>query len=140
MAAVALPSRRRASRRASTGGGVGPLGLGVATLWLSVVVLLPLAAVVVKSFDNGIGGFWDALSAPSARAALVLTVGISAIVTLINVVTGTLIAWVLVRDDFRGKNVVNAVIDLPFALPTIVAGLVLLALYGPQSPVGIEIA
>src|SRR4051812_48884998 len=139
MAAVALPTRRKTSRRASAGGGVGPLGLGVATLWLSVVVLLPLAAVVVKSFDNGIGGFWDALTAPSARAALVLTVGISAIVTLINVVTGTLIAWVLVRDEFRGKSVVNAVIDLPFALPTIVASIVLLALYGPHSPIGLNL-
>src|SRR3954452_20218723 len=132
MAAVALPTRRKTSRRASAGGGVGPLGLGVATLWLSVVVLLPLAAVVVKSFDNGLSGFWDALTATSARAALVLTVGISAIVTLINVVTGTLIAWVLVRDDFRGKSVVTAVIDLPFAFPTIVASIVLLALYGPH--------
>src|SRR3954452_10821965 len=139
MAAVALPTRRKTSRRASAGGGVGPLGLGVATLWLSVVVLLPLAAVVVKSFDNGLSGFWDALTAPSARAALLLTVGISAIVTLINVVTGTLIAWVLVRDDFRGKALVNAVIDLPFALPTIVASIVLLALYGPRSPIGLNL-
>src|SRR3954452_15167023 len=139
MAAVALPTRRKTSRRASAGGGVGPLGLGVATLWLSVVVLLPLAAVVVKSFDNGLSGFWDALTATSARAALLLTVGISAIVTLINVVTGTLIAWVLVRDEFRGKSVVNAVIDLPFALPTIVASIVLLALYGPHSPIGLDL-
>src|SRR3954452_8823003 len=139
MAAVALPTRRKTSRRASAGGGVGPLGLGVATLWLSVVVLLPLAAVVVKSFDNGLSGFWDAISTPSARAALVLTVGISAVVTLINVVTGTLIAWVLVRDEFRGKGLVNAVIDLPFALPTIVASIVLLALYGPRSPIGLDL-
>src|SRR3954454_14403615 len=139
MAAVALPTRRKTSRRASARGGVGPLGRGVATLWLSVVVLLPLAAVIVKSFDNGLSGFWDALTAPSARAALVLTVGISAIVTLINVVTGTLIAWVLVRDDFRGKSLVNALIDLPFALPTIVASIVLLALYGPHSPIGLDL-
>jgi sulfate transport system permease protein len=137
MAAVALPRSRRRRRAGETG--VGPLGLGVATLWLSVVVLLPLAAVLVKSFDNGIGGFWDALTAPAARAALVLTVGISAVVTLINVVTGTLIAWVLVRDDFRGKAIVNAVIDLPFALPTIVASIVLLALYGPHSPIGLDL-
>src|SRR4051812_15251076 len=139
MAAVALPTRRKTSRRASAGGGVGPLGLGVATLWLSVVVLLPLAAVVVKSFDNGIGGFWDAITTPGALAALRITLAISAVVTLINVVTGTLIAWVLVRDDFRGKTVVNAIIDLPFALPTIVASIVLLSLYGPHSPIGLDL-
>jgi sulfate transport system permease protein len=137
MAAVAVPRRSRA--RSAAGGGVGPLGLGVATLWLSIVVLLPLAAVLVKSFDNGVSGFWDAVSAPSARAALAITLLISAIVTLINVVTGTLIAWVLVRDDFRGKGLVNAVIDLPFALPTIVASIVLLALYGPRSPIGLDL-
>src|SRR3954447_17198083 len=108
MAAVALPRSRRRRRAGETG--VGPLGLGVATLWLSLVVLLPLAAVLVKAFDGGAGAFWDAISTPSARAALVLTVGISAVVTLINVVTGTLIAWLLVRDEFRGKGLVNAVI------------------------------
>src|SRR5690349_13546614 len=137
MAAVAVPRRSRA--RSSTGGGVGPIGLGIATMWLSIVVLLPLAAVLVKSFANGIGGFWDAISAPSARAALLITLGVSVVVTLINVVTGTLIAWVLVRDDFPGKGIVNATIDLPFALPTIVASIVLLALYGPRSPIGLDL-
>ncbi len=73
-------------------------------------------------------------------AALKLTIGASIAVALVNAVVGTLLAWVLVRDDFRGKVLVNAVIDLPFALPTIVAGLTLLALYGPQSPVGIDLA
>ena len=68
------------------------------------------------------------------------TIGVSAVVALINAVIGTLIAWVLVRDDFRGKSLVNAVIDLPFALPTIVAGLTLMALYGPDGPVGVNIA
>src|SRR3954451_23417376 len=137
MAAAALPRRSRSRR--TTGGGVGPLGLGVATLWLSIVVLLPLAAVLLKSFDNGFSGFWDAISAPSARAALLITLSISVIVTLINVVTGTLIAWVLVRDDFRGKAFVNALIDLPFALPTIVASIVLLSIYGPRSPIGLDL-
>src|SRR3954454_12377809 len=137
MAAAALPRRSRTRR--TTGGGVGPLGLGVATLWLSVVVLLPLAAVLVKSFADGPAAFWDAITAPSARAALTLTLAISLVVTLINMVTGTLIAWVLVRDDFRGKAIVNAVIDLPFALPTIVASIVLLALYGPRSPIGLDL-
>lgn len=129
--------RGRVGRRAA--GGVGPLGLGIATLWLSLIVLLPLAAIAVKAFDNGIGGFVDAIDAPAARAALLVTVGVSLAVALINVVLGTLIAWVLVRDEFPGKRVVNALIDLPFALPTIVASMVLLSLYGPSSPVGIQI-
>ncbi|MCK9249125.1 MAG: sulfate ABC transporter permease subunit CysT [Solirubrobacteraceae bacterium] len=130
-------ARRRAGLRAA--GGVGPLGLGVATLWLSVIVLLPLAAISVKAFDDGLSGFVDAIDAPSARAALTVTVAVSAIVALVNVVMGTLIAWVLVRDDFPGKRIVNALIDLPFALPTIVASIVLLSLYGPSSPFDIQL-
>ena len=73
-------------------------------------------------------------------AALKLTVGASLAVSLLNAVLGTITAWVLVRDDFRGKALVNAVVDLPFALPTIVAGLTLLALYGPRTPVGVDVA
>jgi len=120
-------------------GGVGPVGLGVTTLWLSIIVLLPLAALLGKALDSGLGGIWDAITAPSAKSALLLTVSISAIVAVVNVVVGTVIAWVLVRDDFRGKAIVNSVIDLPFALPTIVASIVLLSLYGPRSPVGIDL-
>ncbi|HEY6779438.1 MAG TPA: sulfate ABC transporter permease subunit CysT, partial [Thermoleophilaceae bacterium] len=120
-------------------GGVGPLGLGVTMLWLSLIVLLPLAALTVEALDSGLAGIWDAISAPSARAALILTVVISLIVAAINVVVGTIIAWVLVRDEFRGKGIVNAVIDLPFALPTIVASIVLLSLYGPRSPIHLDL-
>jgi len=87
-----------------------------------------------------VGGFLQAISDPQAVAALKLTLLASLAVVAINVVTGTLIAWVLVRDSFRGKGLVNAIIDLPFALPTIVAGLTLLALYGPESPFGLNIA
>jgi sulfate transport system permease protein len=105
-----------------------------------VIVLLPLAAVVSKSLSGGLSSFWDAVSAPQAVAALKLTVIASLIVIAINAVFGTLIAWVLVRDEFPGKRLVNAFIDLPFALPTIVAGLTLLTLYGKDSPVGIDIA
>jgi sulfate transport system permease protein len=126
-------------RRRTAAGGVGPLGLGVATLWLSLIVLLPLAAVVAKSMDHGFGAFWDAIDAPSARAALTFTVAVSVLVALVNVVVGTLIAWVLVRDEFPGKGLVNALIDLPFALPTIVASIVLLGLYGPRSPIGVDL-
>jgi len=117
-----------------------PLAGGVAVLYLSVIVLLPLAAVTAKAFEGGIGEFWEQVTQPQAVAALKLTLGISLVVTLINVVTGTIIAWVLVRDDFRGKRLVNTLIDLPFALPTIVAGLTLLALYGSRSPIGIDVA
>src|SRR5688572_15550445 len=135
--AIARPARRRRPRTAV--GGVGPLGLGVAMLWLSLIVLLPLAAVAVESVQGGLGGFWDAVTAPSALAALRFTVLASAIVALVNVAVGTLIAWVLVRDEFPGKRVVDAFIDLPFALPTIVASIVLLSLYGPRSPIGLNL-
>lgn len=112
----------------------------MASLWLSLLVLIPLAAVVWRAGEDGIGSFWDAVTAPEALSAIKFTVAVSALVALTNVVFGTLIAWVLVRDDFRGKRLVDAVIDLPFALPTIVAGLVLLALYGANSPLGVELA
>jgi sulfate/thiosulfate transport system permease protein len=117
-----------------------PLTRGVVVGYLSLIVLIPLAAVVWRSTDNGVGGFVEAISNPQAIAALRLTILASLAVVAINVVTGTLIAWVLVRDSFRGKGLVNAIIDLPFALPTIVAGLTLLTLYGPESPFGINIA
>ena len=122
----------RAGRRI----GGAPLGIGVATAYLSIIVLIPLGAVAIKSSERGWDGFWSAISSPQATSTLKLTVVCSLIVVAINIVMGTLIAWVLVRDDFRGKGVVNSLIDLPFALPTIVAGLTLLALYGPKSPFG----
>jgi sulfate transport system permease protein len=116
------------------------LGVGLITTYLSLIVLIPLAAVVDRSLQEGVGAFWDAVTAPQAVASLKLTFVVSLIVAAINAVTGTLIAWVLVRDDFRGKRFVNALIDLPFAMPTVVAGLTLLALYGPKGPVGIDVA
>jgi len=116
------------------------LSRGLAIGYLSIVALIPLAAVVSKSLENGVDSFWNAVTSPQAVASLKLTLVASLIVVLINVVFGTLIAWVLVRDEFPGKRIVNSLIDLPFALPTIVAGLTLLALYGPDSPVGINLA
>jgi sulfate transport system permease protein len=101
--------------------------------------VLPIAAVVWQSRAGGLSNFWTVVSSADAPSALELSIGVALLVAAINAVTGTLIAWVLVRDDFRGRSVVNAVIDLPFALPTIVAGLTLIALYGPKSPVGINI-
>jgi sulfate transport system permease protein len=96
--------------------------------------------VLFKSFENGSDSFWNAITTPQAMASLRLTLIASVIVVLINGVFGTLIAWVLVRDEFPGKAFVNSLIDLPFALPTIVASLTLLAFYGPDSPVGVNIA
>jgi sulfate transport system permease protein len=122
-------------RRAGTG-----LGVGMATMYLSLIVLLPLGAVVLRADENGLRGFWAAVTTPETAAALTLTVGASLIVVAVDVVMGTLIAWVLVRDRFPGQRIVDTLIDMPFALPTIVAGLVLLTLYGPASPVGIDLA
>jgi sulfate transport system permease protein len=116
------------------------LGGGIAMAYLSLIVLIPLAAVVDKSLEDGFETFWNAVTNEQAQAALKLSLIASAVVAAINAVIGTLIAWVLVRDDFRGKGFVNSIIDLPFALPTIVAGLTLLALYGPRGPVGIDVA
>ena len=120
--------------------GLGGPGLtrGLVVAYLSVMVLLPIAAVVSTSLEGGIGAFWDAVTAPQAVAALKLTLIASFIVVAINAVAGTIIAWVLVRDEFGGKRIVNSLIDLPFALPTIVAGLTLLALYGDNGVLGIS--
>jgi sulfate transport system permease protein len=131
---------RRGRATSAPAGGAGALGLGVSLLWLSLIVLLPLAAVVAKSTEGGLDAFWHAVSSRQAVAALRFTMLVSLVVAAINAVMGTLVAWVLVRDRFPGKRVLNALIDLPFALPTIVAGIVLLALYGRRSPVGVDIA
>ncbi len=116
------------------------LGTGITTLYLSLIVLIPLAAVVWRGTRGGWGAFSDAVSTPDASSALKLTIVASIIVALINMVMGTLIAWVLIRDRFPGKQFLDVLIDLPFALPTIVAGLTLLVLYGSNSPLGIDIA
>jgi sulfate transport system permease protein len=126
---VAARPARIESERASTA-----LSLGFVMTYLTLIVALPIAALVFESTNGGWQGFWEAVSSPEAVAALKLTLWTSVGVALLNAVLGTITAWVLVRDDFRGKSLVNAIIDLPFALPTIVAGLTLLALYGPQSP------
>jgi sulfate/thiosulfate transport system permease protein len=111
---------------------------GMVVGYLSLIVLIPLAAVVAKSFEGGLGTFWDAVTNPQAVAALKLTLVASAIVVAINAVAGTIIAWVLVRDEFPGKRYVNSIIDLPFALPTIVAGITLIALYGDSGVLGLS--
>ncbi|MBA8792624.1 sulfate transport system permease protein [Friedmanniella endophytica] len=139
------PTRARAGRRPlppgvlPLGAGSG-LGLGLVTLYLSILVLLPLIAVVITSTEGGVAGFVDTLTNPAVSSAIVLTVLSALAATAVNVVAGTLVAWVLVRDRFVGRRLLSLVIDIPFALPTIVAGLVLIALYGIDSPIGITLA
>jgi sulfate transport system permease protein len=113
--------------------------VGAASIWLSVIVLLPLAAILVQSAEGGWGAFWSAVTSPSAINSFRVTLTVSFGVTVVNLFFGLLVAWVLTRDDFPGKRLVDAVIDLPFALPTIVASLVMLALYGPSSPVDLHL-
>src|SRR5262245_2010340 len=113
---------------------------GTVATYLGVIVLIPLAVVVWRSSQDGAASFWRAETAPQALAALRLTFAVSLVVVAVNMVVGTLIAWVLVRDEFPGKRVVNALIDLPFALPAIVAGITLLALYGETGPLGVNLA
>jgi sulfate transport system permease protein len=115
--------------------GVGP---GISTLYLSLLVGLPVAAVISLSAH---GSAWSAVvNDEHTRTVLEFTLLISLVVAALNTITGVALAWVLVRDEFPGKRVINALIDLPFALPTIVAGLVLLTLYGPTKPIGINVA
>jgi sulfate transport system permease protein len=141
--AFATPGRPARRRRVARNGSLSPastLGLGVALLWFSLLVLIPLALVVVTAGSEGWSGFWQVVSNSQTLSAVELTVVQAMLVTLVNVVMGTVIAWVLVRDRFPGKAVLDVVIDIPFALPTIVAGLVLLSLYGPTSPLGVDVA
>jgi sulfate transport system permease protein len=134
--AIPAPGRRRFTDRYR---GTTSLRVGTAVVWLSVIVLLPLAAIGWQAVGGGWQAFWLAVSSNAALESFRVTLTISIGVTLLNVPFGLLIAWVLVRDDFWGKRLVDAVIDLPFALPTIVASLVMLALYGPHSPVGLRL-
>jgi sulfate/thiosulfate transport system permease protein len=127
--AGALPAATGGRRSLAPG-----LAVGLSTLYLSVIVLLPLAALSWKAHG------WQAVTNPEAVAALKLTLGISLVVALVNAVAGTAIAWTLVRDRFVGQGLVNALVDLPFALPTIVAGLTLLILFGPKSPVNVDVS
>jgi sulfate transport system permease protein len=128
------PSGFRARRHGTTS-----LRVGAASIWLSVIVLLPLAAIVWQSAKGGWHAFWLTIASNAALESFKVTLTISIGVTLVNAVFGLLVAWVLTRDDFPGKRLVDAVIDLPFALPTIVASLVMLALYGPNSPIDLHL-
>jgi sulfate transport system permease protein len=125
-------------RKGSRGDGTS-LRVGVAMMWLSVIVLLPLAAIVWQSVGGGWRAFLLSVTSKAALESFRVTLTISAGITVLNMIFGLLIAWVLVRDEFPGKRLVDVIIDLPFALPTIVASLVMLALYGNHSPVGLHL-
>jgi sulfate transport system permease protein len=119
--------------------GSTPALAGAASLWLSLIVLLPLAAIVWQSGKGGWAAFAAAVTSSAALESFRVTLTVAIGVTLVNTVFGLLVAWVLTRDDFPGKRLIDALIDLPFALPTIVASLVMLALYGPASPVQLHL-
>lgn len=123
------------------------LSLGFTLAYLSFIVLIPLAAVFIKSMGIGWSGLWDIITSKRILNSLQLSFGAALIAALINVVFGLLLAWCLVRYNFPGKRVVDALIDLPFALPTAVAGIALTALYAPTGwigqylePLGIQVA
>ncbi len=115
----------------------GPWSLrAVAITYLTVMLILPLAAVLTDGLRGGLAGMWAAISIPAAWAAIRLTLWTAAVMTVINTVMGILMAYVLVRYNFPGRSLVNAVIDIPFAIPTLVTGLMLVILYGPQAALG----
>jgi len=130
MAALALPMRRH-----SVLPGFG-LALGFALLYLAFIVLIPLSAAFLKTFTLSWDAFWGAVTAPRVVASYKLTFGASFLAALINAVFGLLVAWVLVRYPFPGKRLVDALVDLPFALPTAVAGIALTALYAQNGWIG----
>lgn len=131
-----------AARSASAGSltSASRLGLGVGVLWFSLLVLIPLSAILVTTAEGGWANFWRTITNEQTAHAITLTVVAALVVTLVNIVAGTAIAWVLVRDRFPGKALLDMVIDIPFALPTIVAGLVLFSLYGKDSPLNLHLA
>ena len=112
------------------------LSLGITIFWLSFIVLIPLLAVFVKSTSEGWTAFWAAAASPRALASYRLTFGASIAAAAINCVFGLLVAWVLVRYSFPGKRLLGALVDLPFALPTAVAGIALTALYADTGLIG----
>ena len=143
-AGTLAPPRRRAARRVLPGFNIT---LGYTVLYLSLIVLIPLSALVFKTLSMTWPEFWAAVSSPRVVASYRLTFGASLIAALVNVVAGLLIAWVLVRYQFPGKKIADALVDLPFALPTAVAGIALTAILAGNGwigqylePLGIQLA
>ena len=143
MAASALPWRWR---EPSVLPGFGP-ALGFTVVYLSLIVLIPLAALIARPWEHGLEGFWQTVSNPRVVAALRLSFGAALIASAVNVVMGSVTAWALVRYEFPGRRLLDAAVDLPFALPTAVAGIALATIYAPNgwvghlfAPYGIKIA
>ena len=109
---------------------------GTAILYLGLLIALPTIAVITKGFSDGLQSLKDALQAPGAREAILLTLALAGICAIVNVIFGSLIAYVLVRYEFPGRSLLSTVVDIPFAIPTLVTGVMLRALYGPNSPIG----
>ena len=108
------------------------LAFGYTLIYLSLIVLIPLAALVLKASGIGIGGLWSAATQPRVLAALKVSFGIAIAAAIIDAIFGLLVAWVLTRYRFPGRKLLDAAVDLPFALPTAVAGIALAALYAPN--------
>ncbi len=134
MTSIPLPRRWR-WKEPSVLPGFG-LTFGFVVLYLSLFVLIPLAALILRPWELGFDGFWKQITTPRALAALQLSFYSAAAAALINSVMGLLLAWALVRYDFPGKRIIDALVDLPFALPTAVAGIALTAIYAPNGPIG----
>lgn len=113
---------------------------GLVATYVSLLLAIPLLALATHALAGGPAGWWTAVTQPEALRAIGLTVGCAALATLTSVLMGLATAWVLVRDTFPGKSMLNAIIDLPFALPTVVAGVTFMTLYGPQSPLHVNLA
>ena len=122
-------------RRPSALPGFG-ITLGFAVSYLSLIVLLPLAVLVWRAGALGLDGIWRVATTPRVLAALEVSFAIAALSALVNAVFGTIVAWVLVRYEFPGKRLLDSAVDLPFALPTAVAGIALAALYAPNGWIG----
>lgn len=139
MAGVVAPPRLAAKRwrfrEPSALGGFWP-SFGFAAVYLSFIVLIPLAALVLRPWEIGVEGVWRAVSSERSVAALKLSFGAAAVAAAVNAVFGTIVAWALVRYEFPGKRVVDAFVDLPFALPTAVAGIALASIYAPNGVLG----
>ena len=131
------PPRLTTRRKVLPGFG---LTLGVTLLWLSAIVLGPLAALVLRPWELGFAGLLDSLAEPRVLASLRLSFGGALLAAALNVPFGLLLAWVLTRYDFPGRRLADAMVDLPFALPTAVAGVALTALYAPNGWLGAPLA
>jgi sulfate transport system permease protein len=136
-AAETLGRQRRRVLPARTAKGLRHLALrGTAITYLVALVAIPIAAIIVEGFGDGLEAFRSAMASPGAWEAVRLTLVTSALAAIINAVFGTILAYVLVRYRFRGRGLISSVVDLPFAIPTLVTGVMLMALYGPNSPIG----